>query len=369
MYIYQQDNWPHFTYNNEILLTLLSEVRNLQGKIIGKMETLGFNLKNEAVLEIMTLDILKSTEIEGEILEPEQVRSSLARRLGMNVSNPVHVDRDVDGVVEMMLDATQNYDKPMSSERLFNWHRSLFSTGKSGMHNIIVGNGRNDSSGKMQVVSGAMGKEKIHYQAPNANLLEKEMRLFIDWCNNENTLDPVIKAGIAHLWFVTLHPFEDGNGRIARAISDMQLSKADKISQRYYSMSAQIRIERKEYYNILEKSQKGTLNITIWLQWFLSCLLKAINASDEILLKVLNKHQFWIAHSKTVLNERQILILNKLLDGFTGKLSTSKWAKIAKCSDDTALRDIRDLLSKQILYKETAGGRSTSYKLADIEKR
>ncbi len=268
----------------------------------------------------------------------------------------------------MMLDATQNYKKPLTSERLFDWHHSLFQTGRSGMYKILVDNWRYDSSGLMQIVSGAMGKEKIHYQAPDAAKLGKEMDLFINWYNNEDNLDPVIKAGIAHLRFLTIHPFEDGNGRIARALSDLLLARADGLSQRFYSMSAQIRVERKGYYTALEKSQKGTLDITNWLQWFLNCLLKALNASEKILSKVLTKHQFWTNHAKTSLNNRQILLLNKLLDGFIGKLTTSKWAKIAKCSPDTALRDIRDLLNKNILNKEASGGRSTSYGLVDIKK-
>ena len=369
MYIYQHNDWPHFFWDNEILITLLGKVRNLQGKIIGNMETVGFNLKSKSVLETLTLDVLKSSEIEGEILTPEQVRSSLARRLGMDILNSIHSDRNVDGVVDMVLDATQNYEKPLSSERLFNWHYSLFQSGRSGMYKILVGQWRDDSSGLMQVVSGAMGKEKIHYQAPDATVLDKEMDLFINWFNSEDKLDPVIKAGIAHLWFVTLHPFADGNGRVGRALTDLLLARADGLSQRYYSMSAQIRVERKEYYNVLEKSQKGTLDITNWLQWFLNCLLNALATSEITLHKVLTKHQFWINHAKTGLNSRQILLLNKLLDDFIGKLSTSKWAKIAKCSPDTALRDIQDLLNKNILYKEASGGRSTSYSLADIDKK
>ena len=367
MYIYQRNDWPHFTWDNENLITLLGNVRNLQGKIIGNMASLGFDLRSEAVLATLTMDVLKSTEIEGEILNTDQVRSSLARRLGMDILDSVYSDRNVDGVVDMVLDATQNYTKPLTIERIFSWHHSLFQTGRSGMYKILVGNWRDDSSGLMQIVSGELGKEKIHYQAPEASILGKEMNLFINWFNSEDKLDPVIKAGIAHLWFVTLHPFEDGNGRIARALSDLLLARADGIPQRFYSMSAQIRIERKEYYTILEKSQKGTLNITNWLQWFINCLGNALNTSEKTLQKVLTKHQFWTNNAKTGLNNRQILILNKLLDGFIGKLSTSKWAKITKCSPDTALRDIKDLLDKNILYKEASGGRSTSYRLADSD--
>ena len=334
--------------------------------MIGKMESLGFDLRNEALLETLTLDVLKSNEIEGQILNPEQVRSSIARRLGMDISGLVFSDRNVDGVVDMMLDATQHFDRLLTKERLFDWHLALFPTGRSGMYKIIVGDWRNDSTGPMQVVSGAMGKEKVHYQAPNATELEKEIELFINWFNSVEKLDPVIKAGLAHLWFVTIHPFEDGNGRIARAITDMQLARSDGISQRFYSMSAQIRLERKEYYDVLEKSQKGTLDVTEWLEWFLNCLLNALKASEQILSRVLYKHKFWNENAKQVFNDRQVLLLNKLLDGFKGKLTSSKWAKIAKCSADTALRDIQDLMNKHILRKDTAGGRSTNYELIDI---
>lgn len=369
VYIYQQNDWPQFTWDNEVLLVLLGKVRNMQGKLIGKMESLGFELRSDAVLETLTLDVLKSTEIEGEILNPEQVRSSIARCLGMDIYGLVSSDRNVDGVVEMMLDATQHFEKSLTTERLFDWHSALFPTGRSGMYKIIVGNWRNDSTGPMQVVSGAMGKEKVHYQAPDATKLENEMNAFIEWFNSEDKLDPVIKAGLAHLWFVTIHPFEDGNGRIARAITDMLLARADGSSQRFYSMSAQIRSERKEYYSILEKSQKGTLDVTAWLQWFLNCLMNALNATDQTLAKVLYKHQFWNKHAVIILNDRQKLLLNKLLSGLDGKLTSSKWAKIAKCSADTALRDIQDLINKQILRKKPAGGRSTNYELNDITQQ
>ena len=368
IYIYQQDNWPHFFWDNEELLFLLGKVRNIQGCLVGKMETLGFELRNEAVLETLTLDVLKSTEIEGEILNPEQVRSSLARRLGMDISGLVHSERNVDGVVDMMLDATQNFKKELTTERLFNWHYALFPTGRSGMNKIITGNWRDDSTGPMQVVSGAVGKEKVHYQAPDADKLKNEINVFLEWFNAENKLDPVIKAGLAHLWFVTLHPFEDGNGRITRALTDMLLARADGISQRFYSMSSQILKERKEYYSILEKSQKGKLDVTEWLNWFLNCLLAALNTSEETLAKVLQKHHFWNKHSTNIQNDRQKIILNKMLDGFKGKLTTSKWAKICKCSPDTALRDIQYLINKQILRKAAGGGRSTSYELIEIDE-
>ena len=366
LYIYQQDNWPHFFWNNKDLLGLLSKTRNMQGKLIGKMESLGFELRREAVLVTLTLDVLKSTEIEGEILNYEQVRSSLARRMGMDTFGLVPSHRNVDGVVDMMLDATRNFKKPLTIERMFDWHSSLFPTWKSGMYKILVGNFRDYSNGPMQVVSGAMGKEKVHYQAPDAKQLKNEINLFLHWLNNEVLLDPVIKAGLAHLWFVSLHPFDDGNGRIARAITDMLLARADGSSQRFYSMSAQIVLERKEYYNILERSQKGTLDVTAWLSWFLNSLLNSLDITNQTLAKVLFKHQFWNKYATIIVNNRQKKLLNKLLDGFKGKLTSSKWAKIAKCSTDTALRDIKDLINKQILEKELAGGRSTSYTLNAI---
>lgn len=367
VYIYQKEGWANFKWDNEKLFSLLGKVRNLQGKLVGKMESLGFDLRNEATLETLTLDVLKSTEIEGEILNPEQVRSSLARRLGMEISGLIPSDRDVEGVVEMMLDATQNYYKPLTKERLFDWHAALFPTGRSGMYKIIIGNWRNDSTGPMQVVSGALGKEKVHFQAPDASTIENEMFLFLEWLNQNENQDPVIKAGIAHLWFVTIHPFEDGNGRIARAITDMLLAKSDGISQRFYSMSAQISRERRLYYDVLEKAQKGTIEITNWLEWFLECLFNALKSSDLVLEKVIYKHKFWNLNAIKLQNERQKLLLNKLLDGFDGNLTSSKWAKIAKCSTDTALRDIQDLINKNILKKTEGGGRSTSYELEVME--
>lgn len=356
-------DWPQFTWRHEDILYVLGKVRHLQGKLLGKMETLGFALREEAVLETLTLDVLKSSEIEGEILNPEQVRSSVARHLGMDISGLIPSDRNVDGVVEMMLDATQQCGKSLSSERLFGWHAALFPTGRIGMYKIVVGNWRKDETGPMQVVSGVMGKEKVHYQAPDAAILDKEMNAFIEWFNAKDKLDPVIKAGIAHLWFVTVHPFEDGNGRIARAITDMQLARADGSKQRFYSMSAQIRQERKAYYDMLEKTQKGTLDVTEWLQWFLKCLMNAIMSTDKTLERVLAKAKFWEKHATVSINNRQRIMINKLLDGFDGKLTTSKWAKINKCSADTALRDITDLVTKKILCKEASGGRSTNYKL------
>ena len=362
MYIYQTKDWPNFTWDNVKLLTLLANVRHLQGRLLGQMESLGFKLKEEAVLSTLTLDVLKSTEIEGEILNKNQVRSSIARKLGLEISGLVDSPRNVDGVVEMMLDATQNYMLPITTERFFGWHAALFPTGYSGMYKIEVGKYR---SGDMQVVSGAMGKEKVHYEAPKADDMDAEMNRFVDWFNSTSfDIDPVLKAAIAHFWFVTIHPFDDGNGRIARAITDLQLSRSDGSSQRFYSMSNQILVERKEYYAALEKAQQGTNDITDWLIWFLSCLKNALENSGDVLDSVLIKARFWERHSQTLMNDRQRLMLNKLLDGFEGKLTSSKWAKMAKCSQDTAIRDIQDLINKSVLQKEAEGGRSTNYELS-----
>jgi len=365
IYIYQQEEWPKFTWDTEKLSNLLAEVRNKQGYLIGKMEILGFNLQNEAFLETLTTDILKSTEIEGIILNKEEVRSSVARRLGIDIGGLPPTNRDIEGVVDMMFDATTNFYKPLTKERLFDWHYALFPTSRSGMYKIIIGNWRDDSTGPMQVVSGAMGKEKVHFQAPPATIIDKEMDMFLKWFNKVENIDLLLKAGIAHLWFVTLHPFEDGNGRMARAIADMLLARSDNIPQRFYSMSAQIQKERKAYYDILENTQKGILDITEWLTWFLNTLLNSIIHSEETLSKVIRKHKFWNTHGTEIKNGRQKKILNKLLDGFKGNLTSSKWAKIAKCSQDTALRDIQDLINKEILIKSSSGGRSTKYELND----
>ncbi|AGA77092.1 Fic family protein [Echinicola vietnamensis] len=364
-FIHQKDNWPEFTWNSNDFLDLLSEARNLQGRLIGKMETLGFDLRNEALLDTLTLDVLKSSEIEGEFLDPDQVRSSIARRLGMEIAGAVDADRSVEGVVEMMLDATQRCFDPLTADRLFDWHAALFPTGRSGMYKITVADWRKDTTGPMQVVSRAMGKERVHFQAPDSNLVEKEMTRFLDWVNNSK-IDLVMKAAIAHLWFVTIHPFEDGNGRIIRALTDMLLAQADKSNQRFYSMSAQVRLERKQYYEILEKTQKGNLDITDWIVWFLNCLINALRSTDLILSKVLFKAAFWQKHVDTALNDRQRKLLNRLMDGFDGKLTSSKWAKIAKCSKDSAVRDINDLIEKGILQKEAARGRSTNYELIGL---
>ncbi len=341
----------------------LSSVRHKQGKLLGKLEGLGFHLREEATLKTLTQDVIKSSEIEGEKLPADQVRSSIARRLGMDIAREVTVSRNVEGVVEMMMDATQKYDQILTDDRLFGWHAALFPTGRSGIHKIQVGVWRDDIRGPMQVVSGTIGKEHVHYEAPEASRLDGEMQKFLEWFNRPATTDLVLKAAIAHLWFVTIHPFDDGNGRIARAISDMQLARADGSRQRFYSMSAQIQKERNAYYEILEKTQKETLDITKWLLWFIACLDKAISLSEENLSAVIQKAKFWENHQGAVQNERQRKMLNKLMDNFEGKLTSSKWAKIAKCSTDTALRDIQDLIAKGILEKEQGGGRSTSYKV------
>jgi len=360
MFIHQRKNWTDFKLDNNKLLPLLANVRHLQGRLLGQMENLGFKFQEEAMLSTLTLDVLKSTEIEGEVLNKDQVRSSIARRLGLEVSGLVDSSRNVDGVVEMMIDATQNYMKPLTTERLFGWHAALFPTGYSGMYKIEVGKYR---SGDMHVVSGAMGREKVHYEALKADFVESEMNQFLKWFNNGSETDPVLKAAIAHFWFVTIHPFDDGNGRIARTITDMQLARSDGSSQRFYSMSSQILAERKKYYEVLEKTQRGSGDITEWLEWFLSCLDNALVNSRGVLEFVLGKAKFWELHSQTPLNDRQRLIVNKLLDGFDGKLTSSKWAKIAKCSQDTAIRDIQDLINKKILRKKAEGGRSTNYGL------
>jgi Fic family protein len=362
-YIYQYKNWPNFTWREKDINAIFGEVRNLQGKIIGQMDTLGFATKEEATLATLTLDVIKSSEIEGEKLDYDQVRSSIARRLGINIAGLVKVSRNVEGVVEMMLDATQSYQKQLTNKRLFAWHSALFPTGHSGMHKIEVGRYR---TGEMQIVSGAMGKEKVHYVAVPATSLKEEMEKFLKWFNGNTQIDPVLKAAIAHFWFIMIHPFDDGNGRIARAISDLMLARADKTKDRYYSMSSQILIERKQYYAILQKVQHSSGDITDWLDWFLHSLKNSLLATEMTLQKILRKTDFWKIHENTEFNERQRFVLNKLFDGFEGKLKSSKWAKIAKCSPDTALRDIKDLIEKGILRQEQQGGRSTNYEIADF---
>jgi len=365
-YIHELPDWPGFDWDTEAVAGPLVAVRHRQGRLLGRMEGLGFALQKEAQLETLTLDVLKSSEIEGENLDPGQVRSSIARRLGMDVGGAERADRDVEGVVEMMLDATQNFAAPLSADRLFGWHAALFPTGRSGMRKLVVGAWRDDAHWPMQVVSGPVGKERVHYEAPAATRLEQEMTRFLEWANAADGGDAVLRAGVAHLWFVTIHPFDDGNGRIARAIADWQLARSENSGQRFYSMSAQIRHERSEYYEILEQTQKGTLDITAWLEWFLGCLGRAFDGTESTLATVLRKARFWERAANLALNERQRGILNRLLDGFEGKLTTQKWAKLAKCSHDTALRDIHNLVAMGLLRKDDAGGRSTAYMLANF---
>lgn len=364
-YIHQRPHWPRFQWDQKALAGPLAALRHRQGRFVGRMEALGFRLRDEAMLQTLTQDVVKSSEIEGEILDREQVRSSIARRLGIEIGALTPADRDVEGIVEMMLDATQNYDKPLTEERLFGWHAALFPTGRSGMHKITVGAWRTDSSGPMQVVSGAIGKERVHYEAPPAAKLPEEMKAFLGWFETKDDTDPVLRAAIAHLWFVTIHPFEDGNGRIARAIADMALARSDQSPQRFYSMSAQIRQERNAYYDMLETTQKGDFDITPWLEWFLACLNRALDGAEKTLADVFRKADFWKKHAGAAFNARQRDMLNRLLDGLEGKLTSSKYATIEKTSPDTALRDITDLLERGILSKDVGGGRSTSYSLAE----
>ena len=362
-YIWQQPAWPHWEYDEKRLTPLLTAVHHEHGLLQGRLRNLGLGQSNEATLATLTSDVLKSSEIEGEILDPDTVRSSLARRLGIPSGALHQPDMQVEGVVSMVLDATQNFNEPLSDERLFNWHSGLFPTGYSGDFRILVGTWRDDASGPMQVVSGPLGHEKVHYEAPPAGQMPKEMSSFLDWFNKTQNLDPFVKAGLAHLWFVTLHPFEDGNGRIGRAVSDMVLAQGEKSKQRFYSLSAQIRKDRENYYRLLERTQKDSLDVTGWLEWFLSALLRAQEGAESLLDEVLLKARFWQHWAETSLNSRQIELLNRLLDGFDGNLTNRKWAVIAKCSSDTALRDITELLDKGVLMKAAAGGRSTHYQL------
>lgn len=363
-YIHERPDWPTFGWQTNALSALLAEVHRRQGLLLGQMQALGFDLQREAVLRTLTEDVLKTSEIEGEILDRERVRSSIARRLGIDAAGLPAADRHIEGIVQMMLDATQNYALPLTADRIFDWHSALFPTGRSGMVKIDVGRWRRDLEGPMQVVSGAIGKQRVHYQAPQAYLLDGETRKFLDWFNSAEASDPIIKAALAHLWFVTLHPLDDGNGRIARAIADMALARSERSPHRFYSMSAQIQVERKQYYDILEATQKGNLDITAWLTWFLECLSRAIEGAEKTLKAVLQKAAFWRKHAQTELNTRQRHMINKLFDGFYGSLTSSKWAKIEKCSQDTASRDINDLVARGILRTQGAG-RSTNYVLAD----
>ena len=368
-YIHQQPGWPDLTWDGETLVEPLAAVRHKQGRLLGKMDALGFEHRAEASLLALTSDVVKSSAIEGEILDTEEVRSSIARRLGLDMGGLSKASRDVEGVVELMLDATQNFSSKLTEERLFGWHAALFPTGRSGMSRIAVGRWRPPEAGAMQVVSGPFGREKVHFEAPTADWVETEMKRFLEWFNAPPLIDPVLRAAVAHFWFVTIHPFEDGNGRIARAIADMALASADGTKDRFYSMSSQIEAERKEYYRRLEAAQRGDLDITSWLEWFLACLDRALDAADESLVGVLKKARLWERTNQRPVNDRQRLVINRLLNGFKGFLTTSKYAKLAKCSTDTALRDIQDLLARGILHKNPARGRSTSYRLAEPQDR
>ncbi|MCQ2754888.1 MAG: Fic family protein [bacterium] len=359
-YIYQNPDWHKFTWCVEKVQNLLLEIKKSQGYLLGKMDALGFEIKNNATLQILTENIIKSSEIEGEILDKTSVRSSIARRLGIDIGGEVYSSRNIDGIVEMMLDATQNFNEKISKDRLVGWHAALFPTGYSGIYKITVGNYRNDEFGPMRVVSGYEGKEKVHYEAPEASVLDKEMNDLIEYINNADDVDLLIKAGIVHLWFVILHPFDDGNGRIARALTDMLLARSDENKFRFYSMSSQIQKNRKSYYDVLEQTQKGSMDITNWLVWFLENLLNAIKSSDEILKDVLKRAEFWNKNSQVIFNERQKKVLNRFMDDFKGNLTTTKWAKMCNCSQDTATIDIKDLISKKIL-KKVGDGRNTHY--------
>lgn len=366
-YIYQQENWPKFIWNNDTIAAPLAAVRHRQGLLLGRMENLGFPQRDETILQTLTSDVLESGEIEGELLDEQQVRSSIARRLGMDIAGLIPADRRVDGVVEMSLEATQNFTQPLTTERLSHWHTLLFPAGATGTDRLKIGTWRDDSKGPMQVVSGAIGRERVHYEAPPADTIAAEVETFLEWANRHDNVDPVLRAAVAHLWFVTLHPFDDGNGRIARVIADWALARSENTSRRFYSMSAQIRKERNAYYDMLERTQKGTLDITDWLQWFIGCLDRAIEGTETSLSAVFKKEHFWKAYAGVALNDRQKLMLNKLLDGFKGKLTSTKWATLAKCSQDTAQRDIQDLIAKGIILKDAGGGRSTSYSLKELE--
>ena len=364
-FIHQHRGWPDFKWDAPSLSYLLAEVRNAQGRLLGRMDGLGLPLRAQATLTTLTADVTKSSAIEGEFLNQEQVRSSIARKLGLDVAGMVSSSRNIDGIVEMMLDATQNFKQPLTCERLFAWQAALFPTGRSGMTPITVGNWRTSESGPMQVVSGAIGRERVHFEAPAGERIPQEMWRFLLWLEQDQGIDSVLKAGIAHFWFVTIHPFEDGNGRVGRAIADLLLARSDGMCERFYSLSSQIESERKEYYEKLEACQRGGLDITLWLRWFLECFGRALMGAETLLEQVLRKARLWQRISQGPVNDRQRVVLNRLLDGFEGKLTSSKYSKLAKCSSDTALRDIQDLVSRGIMLQSSSGGRSTSYELVD----
>ena len=365
LYIWQSADWPNWRYDLSVLMEPLTQVSRAQGLLLGRLADVGMALRDQASLAALTEDVVKTSEIEGEVLNVESVRSSIARRLGVDIGAVAPVDRHVEGVVEMVLDATSCAADPLTTERLFGWHAALFPTGYSGLHKISIGQWRDDLDGPMHVVSGPVGRRKVHFQAPPADVLPYEVARFLAWANDQTDVPELLKAGLAHLWFVTLHPFDDGNGRIARAVGDLFLTRADGSPQRFYSLSAQIQRERKDYYDVLERTQKGTLNVTGWLLWFLGALGRAIASAQITLDAVLVKARLWQRWAGMPLNERQVKLLNRLLDGFDGKLTSSKWAALAKCSPDTALRDITQLVEFGVLQKAPGGGRSTGYELAD----
>jgi Fic family protein len=367
-FVYDLPGWPELTWDSEALAGPLAAVRYKQGKHLGGMQALGFDLRSEASLSALTDEVVKSSAIEGEHLNPEEVRSSIARKLGLDVAGLPEPGREVEGVVAMMLDATRNFDQPLTAERILGWHAALFPTGRNRMSRITVGAWRTGEAGPMQVVSGPIGKERVHFQAPDAGRVSDEMSQFLEWFESPKDLDPVLEAGVAHLWFVTIHPFDDGNGRIARAIADMALSQADGTRDRFYSMSSAIEAQRKEYYQQLEAAQRGSLDITAWLAWFFGCLDRTIDDAETSLASVLHKARLWQRINPQPVNERQRKVINRMLDDFQGHLTTSKYAKLAKCSNDTALRDIRELLERSIIVKNPGGGRSTSYRLADPDE-
>lgn len=363
IYLWQRSDWPAWRWDAAALAAPLAQVHRAQGHLAGRMAELGLAQRDQASLQVLTQEVITTSAIEGEALDLDAVRSSIARRLGVDIGALAPADRHVDGVVDMVLDATQHFDLPLTPERLFGWHAALFPTGYSGRQRIQVGAWRNDAAGPMQVVSGPVGREKVHYEAPPAPTLQHETGAFLDWFNAPVVGDALIHAGLAHLWLVTLHPFDDGNGRISRAVGDMALARAEGSAQRFYSLSAQIQRERKTYYDQLETTQRGPLDVTPWLDWFLACLLRAVQGADGLLVGVLDEAQFWQRWAGTPMNERQTLVLNRVLDGMEGKLTNAKWAAIAKCSADTALRDLNDLLLKGVLARMEGGGRNTAYTL------
>ena len=367
IYIHEHPDWPRLHWQAEGLLDRLAAVRHRQGRLTGRMEALGFGLQREASLDTLTEDVVKTSEIEGESLDATVVRSSVARRLGIDIGGLSRTDRNVEGIVELMLDATGNYADPLTADRLFGWQAALFPTGRSGLRRITTGGWRDDAGGPMQVLSGPIGRERVHFEAPPAARVAQEMQAFLAWFNTPSEIDEVIKAGLSHFWFITIHPFDDGNGRIARAIADMALARSEGSPLRFYSTSSQIQRERGEYYRILERSQKGTPDVSEWMNWFVACLGRAIENAEKAVAGVVEKAQFWDRIASTPPNERQRLVINQLLDDFQGKLTTSRWARIARCSQDTALRDIAVLVERGVLVRNPGGGRSTSYGLRNAD--